>query len=104
MLYIVYLITLIFPNPNINAKECLREIYVEEHSQEFVMSMPFPKILSLVKNTRLSIGCDMYSKIKKGDTLLAEDVKEFSHALPKKSGDILPHGKITKIKYIVIEK
>lgn len=93
--------SLLFPNLNIAAqKECIKSVYVKANIKEFVVSLPFPKILNYAETDTISIKCELYQKINIGDILYADDIKEFILL----DSSALPHGTIKRIHYEILKK
>jgi hypothetical protein len=98
---IIYLIFVLIPNTNIYAKEdCYKQIKVREFIEEFKMSIPFMKIEKKEQNSKLSINCSLYNRISVDDLLEAEQIKDFVYF----EDNLIPFGKMKRIKYKVLEK
>ena len=96
-----YLLFALIPNTNIYAQsDCYKQIKVREFVEEFKMSLPFMKIEKKEQNSQIHIKCSLYKDISVGDFLDAEQMKEFIYF----EDNIVPFGKMRRIKYKVLEK
>lgn len=105
MLYFFYFALLIYPNSNIYSQDnCIKTIYVEEHTEQFIASFPFPRITKEIQKKHIEIECSLYKQINIGDKLYSEQVKEFVYETSDKPTFVLPHGKMKKKSYVVLNK
>lgn len=94
------IIWLLFSNKVNSIELCSKSVYVRQVTKQFIVSFPFPKIVQSEKNTNISISCELYSRIKVGDLLLSDQVKDFNLNLNEGT----PHGTMTKHEFTVLQK
>lgn len=83
-----------------NETPCLKRIAVNQRTQQFFVAFPFPKIITTEKDTNIEISCQLYEKVKVGDYLETDQIKDFNFNLD----DGIPHGVLRKHLFKVLGK
>lgn len=94
-----FLLLIVLFSLEINAKECYKNIVVEEEKISFSLNLFAPKIDKSKKIIELEVDCNYYESLTKGAYLSNYNLfKSLRH------DKVIPYANMSKIKYKLISK